>query len=162
MADEWFYVRSEGHRLGPVPFSELQALARTGPLLPADLVWQQGMLAWKAASTVEGLTFSSTIQAALPVLRPEPALGQDPSALPPYLLLFGIPRSRYWRAGKYFAMLVAILVLFSSCGGEPTYLRALFLAAAGCFWLLFARVMQVEQHRNEDLRRERKQHRPFN
>lgn len=51
----WFYTH-EGERLGPVTFSELQAKAREAGLNPRlDMVWQQGMEAWKAAGEIEGL-----------------------------------------------------------------------------------------------------------
>ena len=54
MADEWHYAK-DGNQLGPVSASELKQLAASGTLGPADLVWNEGMSAWKPASSVEGL-----------------------------------------------------------------------------------------------------------
>ena len=51
----WFYTR-EGERLGPVDFAELRAKAAEASLNPRlDMVWKQGMDAWKPAGEVEGL-----------------------------------------------------------------------------------------------------------
>lgn len=53
--DAWFYTR-EGERLGPVPFADLAEQAREGSLNPRlDMVWAQGMEAWKPAGEIEGL-----------------------------------------------------------------------------------------------------------
>lgn len=51
----WHYT-SNSNRLGPVTFEELRALAADKALNPRmDMVWKQGMDAWKAAGDVEGL-----------------------------------------------------------------------------------------------------------
>ena len=51
----WFYTR-EGDRLGPVTFDELRSKAQEAALNPRlDMVWTQGMEAWKPSGEIEGL-----------------------------------------------------------------------------------------------------------
>lgn len=51
----WFYTE-EGERLGPVAFKELRMMAQDFTLHPRlDMVWREGMEAWKPAGEVEGL-----------------------------------------------------------------------------------------------------------
>ena len=54
MADQWYYAQ-QGQRQGPVSDEELKQLASSGQLKPTDKVWKKGMVAWEAASAVEGL-----------------------------------------------------------------------------------------------------------
>jgi hypothetical protein len=54
MKDQWYYART-GKSYGPITFSILQEQARTGYLLPSDLVWVEGMMDWMPARSVEGL-----------------------------------------------------------------------------------------------------------
>ena len=48
MSDDWFYGQN-GLQRGPVELSALEALARSGQLQPADLVWRGGMAGGRAA-----------------------------------------------------------------------------------------------------------------
>jgi hypothetical protein len=50
----WYYAHN-GQAVGPVTFDELQRMAATGQLQPADLVLQAGTQDWLTASTVAGL-----------------------------------------------------------------------------------------------------------
>lgn len=58
MAAEWHYSKN-GQKHGPVSASDLKNLAKSGDLLPTDLIWKEGMAKWKPASNVKGL-FSAT------------------------------------------------------------------------------------------------------
>ena len=51
---EWHYTRN-GQEQGPVSSDELKELAIHGELEPSDLVWQEGMPQWVAASQVPEL-----------------------------------------------------------------------------------------------------------
>jgi hypothetical protein len=59
MPDEWFYV-ADRKKMGPVPFAQLQALAGSGQLKPADMVLQGGTTKWAAAETVANLFQASS------------------------------------------------------------------------------------------------------
>ncbi len=59
MATEWYYGR-DGQHSGPVGFDRLVELARSEQLLPADLVWQEGMADWIPAHRVDGLIFPAS------------------------------------------------------------------------------------------------------
>jgi uncharacterized RDD family membrane protein YckC len=52
--DQWFYGQ-QGTQRGPVDFQALRAMATSGQLQPADLVWREGMTDWSPASSIEGL-----------------------------------------------------------------------------------------------------------
>jgi len=63
MAAEWYYSKgSQQH--GPVSASDLKILAKSGALLPTDMVWKEGMAEWKPASNVKGLCASTPVPAA--------------------------------------------------------------------------------------------------
>jgi hypothetical protein len=51
---QWFFT-SNRQQMGPVSLIELKELARSGVLLPHDLVWQEGMAEWAQASTIKDL-----------------------------------------------------------------------------------------------------------
>ena len=42
MADEWHYAQNN-ERKGPVPFAKLKSIAKSGWMMPDDLVWRSGM-----------------------------------------------------------------------------------------------------------------------
>ncbi|MBC8126231.1 MAG: DUF4339 domain-containing protein [Gloeobacteraceae cyanobacterium ES-bin-144] len=53
--DAWFYTR-EGETIGPVTFSDLRVKVQEAALNPRlDMVWTQGMEAWKPAGEIEDL-----------------------------------------------------------------------------------------------------------
>ena len=57
-----FYTRDGKGKSGPISSAQLQALAKSGQLQPADMVWKEGMAKWTPASKIKGL-FSSDVQA---------------------------------------------------------------------------------------------------
>ena len=75
----WYFARG-GNRSGPVPREELQRQARTGGLLPGDLVWTQGMEQWQAADSVPGIFPEGYT---VPVPPPIPARQGVPQSPPP-------------------------------------------------------------------------------
>jgi hypothetical protein len=50
-----YHVARNGQQLGTFSIEQLQAMAASGELQPADLVWKEGMAGWEPASTVPGL-----------------------------------------------------------------------------------------------------------
>jgi hypothetical protein len=48
MASQWYYARN-GQKYGPITSAQLTNLAKTGQLLPSDLIWKDGMPQWVAA-----------------------------------------------------------------------------------------------------------------
>lgn len=54
MASEWHYRKGDQQH-GPVSPSILKNLAKTGNLLPTDLIWKEGMTEWKPARNLKGL-----------------------------------------------------------------------------------------------------------
>jgi hypothetical protein len=50
---EWFYSQGD-ERLGPVTLKALEDLFASGELAPSDMVWKEGLKAWRPASTVLG------------------------------------------------------------------------------------------------------------
>jgi hypothetical protein len=74
MASQWFYARN-GQRHGPVNSAQLTALAKSGQLSPADLIWKEGMTQWVPAGNSPQLFPKG--QGPIPVAVP-----QDNAALP--------------------------------------------------------------------------------
>lgn len=66
MSKQWYYSQ-EGQQNGPVSAAELKDLAKTGQIVPTDMVWSEGMRSWAPASSVKGLFIQS-----------------DPSDVPPH------------------------------------------------------------------------------
>lgn len=54
MATEWRYAKS-GQQHGPVSAADLKALAKSGEILPTDMIWKEGMDEWKQAGSLKGL-----------------------------------------------------------------------------------------------------------
>ncbi len=50
----WYYTIGD-EELGPVPASELKAMASDGTVKPNALVWKEGMTDWAEARTIRGL-----------------------------------------------------------------------------------------------------------
>lgn len=74
----WYFAR-EGVRTGPVPREELDRQARTGGLVPTDLVWTEGMAEWQEAGSVPGLLpEGSPAPVPPPMPPPRPAAPQPP------------------------------------------------------------------------------------
>jgi len=88
MADQWYYAH-QGQQAGPVSIEQLRQLAASGQLQPSDVVWKQGMAAWTAANTVEGL-FSAALGPAAPPPGAAPAApGYPPQPAAPQTEQFG-------------------------------------------------------------------------
>lgn len=81
MGDEWFYL-SDNQQLGPVSSKDLKALALAGTLMPADLVWREGVADWVPASKLTGL-FPQLHVAGADQKRP-PAVTSTSSAAPSF------------------------------------------------------------------------------
>lgn len=64
MGEKWYYNRG-GTTGGPVSALDLKHLASSGQLLPADLVWKEGMREWLPAEQLKGL-FVVAASATLP------------------------------------------------------------------------------------------------
>lgn len=58
MSTEWYYTTA-GTQVGPVGDEQIKQMAADGTLGPDDMVWNQSMSAWTAASQVQELTFGS-------------------------------------------------------------------------------------------------------
>ncbi|MES2657092.1 MAG: GYF domain-containing protein [Verrucomicrobiota bacterium] len=72
--DAWFYTR-EGEKIGPITLADLRIKAQEAALNPRlDMVWTQGMEAWKPAGEIEGLFERRT--------SPEPAQSLGPPTDP--------------------------------------------------------------------------------
>lgn len=78
MAQDWFYTRDGKSKQGPVSASELRTLAKSGQLLPTDMVWREGLTKWIPASKVKDL-FSAppAITTAPPLPAPTAVLVQQ-------------------------------------------------------------------------------------
>lgn len=63
MEKMWHYVKDGTERLGPIPESELRALANTGQIQPGDLVWCEGMADWVPYETAPGLSGAAPVAA---------------------------------------------------------------------------------------------------
>ncbi len=61
---QWYYSKN-ATQLGPVPLDELRAKLASGEVLGTDLVWREGMLDWRPASTM--------FELAVPVAGPQAA-----------------------------------------------------------------------------------------
>lgn len=87
---DWYYTRDGKQKIGPLTTAQLRELARSGQLLPSDMVKREGMPKWEQAAHVKGL-FDETDQAptvALPVAEPaeasrRPTAGRAPKAAVP-------------------------------------------------------------------------------
>ncbi len=50
----WYYAKGD-EEIGPIPASELKALAQDGTVRGSTLVWKEGMADWVEAHTIKGL-----------------------------------------------------------------------------------------------------------
>jgi GYF domain 2/Domain of unknown function (DUF4190) len=76
----WYFAQG-GNRMGPVSREELQRRVQAGEILPADLVWTQGMEQWQAAGSVPGLFPEGYVAPApppLPMPHAQPGFPQPP------------------------------------------------------------------------------------
>jgi hypothetical protein len=92
MSEQWYVARGR-QKFGPYSFAELKELARTGGVLPVEMVLKEGTTKWQPASAVEGLFWQSSgelIQGVLvapPPASPAPSKNETvesaPSPMPP-------------------------------------------------------------------------------
>jgi uncharacterized protein (TIGR03067 family) len=80
MAETWHVAKGKT-KLGPFSREQLQQLARSGELLPSDMVLPAGSGKWESASAVDGVFGSLELP---PVARPrKPTGGTEPGAILP-------------------------------------------------------------------------------
>jgi hypothetical protein len=83
--DGWFFAhRREKH--GPVAWSRLQHLAKTGWLAPGDLVWHPSLPAWTPADQIPGLhqgPLARMLRSAIPGVRAPATAAAHPPPAPP-------------------------------------------------------------------------------
>ncbi len=92
-----FFFARNGEQFGPFDSKEIRALAATGKLLPADMVWREGMPEWVQASQVKGLftARSTQIGSADPVAK---KASEQPAYSPPNVFQnFGAPASQAYK-----------------------------------------------------------------
>ncbi len=93
MSSQWHYSKG-GEQLGPVSSERLRELAASGGLLPADLVWKEGLPEWRPASTLKGLFPDSQAKPAGPPPLPHTATLTPPVAPTPRSEGLGSPQPR--------------------------------------------------------------------
>jgi hypothetical protein len=125
MADLWYAIIANVKQ-GPFTHAELKAMADVGKLKLADLVWQEGMADWQAASSVAGL-FAETPPIP-PVVEPEPVAGDASGVVrptkPPYTNAWLVPlvvapvAIQYFLADRSYMLTAAIGLHFALCFGD--------------------------------------------
>jgi len=77
MRDSGWYFHHGGVQNGPVSFEELKEAVARGALEPTDLVWQEGMPNWVAATSIESLVSPSPVSPPPPARPPAGAPSSD-------------------------------------------------------------------------------------
>ena len=80
MPEGLWYFSQNNERHGPVPFTQLQEMARSGRLRSTDLVWTDNMADWAPAHRIDGLGAAPQVPAPPTPLPPPavtPAFDQD-------------------------------------------------------------------------------------
>lgn len=123
----WHYAKGD-ERFGPIGGRELKGLAESGRLLPADLIWKEGMGEWRPAREAKGL-FPEP-QAASPAEppplpkqpAPQPSVAKNPAAN-----LVGVgPKGRVvlgfggLALALFLVGALALVVGFIGVGGSPS------------------------------------------
>lgn len=107
--------------MGPVSWEDLVNAARTGNLVPGDLVWTEGMAQWQPAASIPGLIPQQPVPPptygappmpqgyapARPPVRPPPSMGDDPAMR----MLLPVGRSGWAIAAGYLG-LFSVLGIF--------------------------------------------------
>jgi hypothetical protein len=133
MAD-WYYAPG-GQQLGPVPFTDLQALAARGQLAFNDLVWTEGMPQWQPAAQVAGLMPVGPTQPPMPGASYAPPYATPVAYQTPYIA--PSPHANLALTGM-------ILTLVSLLIGGP------FLAIPGavCGWIALKGMKRTNNFQN--------------
>lgn len=113
MASQWFYARN-GQRHGPVNSAQLTALAKSGQLLPADLIWKEGMTQWVPAGSSPQLF--PRVQGSVPSVVP-----QDKAGLPAVAVTAARP-TKSWNKYRRLVAGVQVLAISSLLIGTGYYL----------------------------------------
>ena len=80
---DWYYARGNQQQ-GPVPLQVIQDMARSGQLLPTDLVWRQGMPNWLPASQVSEVFSQPAAAPAAAAHAPAPTSAPSGAPSPAY------------------------------------------------------------------------------
>ena len=80
MREEWYYKTGDEKPVGPVSGSELRQRAANSQLLPTDMVWKDGMVAWVSASSLKGLFNSNPVPPTAPNSLPPGRDSRRPTA----------------------------------------------------------------------------------
>jgi hypothetical protein len=80
MSQQQWYYSSKGQKHGPVAPEKLKALAASGQIQQADLVWKEGMAQWSEARNIKGLFEAPTKTSQSP--PPIPAAASGPPPIP--------------------------------------------------------------------------------
>jgi hypothetical protein len=78
-AAPWHYARA-GQSFGPVTEAQLHDMAKSGQLLPSDLVWTGGMAQWTEAGQVKGIFPEAPAAAPPPLPLPEAVRAAEQAA----------------------------------------------------------------------------------
>ena len=116
MASQWFYARN-GQRHGPVNSAQLTALAKSGQLSPADLIWKEGMTQWVPAGNSPQLFPKQEQSATQPT-----STGQRHAVVQPPIILRHAPTSRPQRRFRGLAAGLKVLAISGVLVGTGYYL----------------------------------------
>jgi GYF domain 2 len=112
MTTGWHYAKQgalPGQQTGPLTWEELWALAQSGALAPADMVWHQTLPGWVPAADVSGLLPSPAVAA--PAACPALVYGQAAQASWPQGAQPGRRRSwLYWVIPLCLVALAALVL----------------------------------------------------
>lgn len=142
----WFYSKN-GQQLGPISEEDFSSRCASGEILPADLVWKDGMSDWKPLSQVTGLSLTQKIASPPNFVKPyESNVGSVMMAQPPPVDVQFIPQkfpSYQWQSIVALVLggiqmmvfclplglIFAIIALVYSNKVEPYFMQQNYLAA---------------------------------
>ena len=122
MPKEWFYTKDGRNRIGPVSPADLQALAKSGELMPTDMVWKEGMAKWSPASAIKGLVTSVNSEPVQVKTRPAPHRAGEQGYASITIM------SRLALGLAIFFSLLAVLIALWRLGGDPLSVGVAVLA----------------------------------
>jgi len=132
MSSEWFHAHN-GQQAGPLSFSQLQELARSGQLQATDQIWQEGTPAWVAAERVPGLLPRASSPQAAPAPPLAPVIARLPVTLHDLGRLFRIAQIVCWGICLAVLLVGGLLFLMTLAGSESAPQEA----AAGAVFSTF-------------------------
>jgi len=123
---EWYYATADGSRHGPLPATELQALAAAGRIDARTLVWREGLAQWRPLQDF-------AIELGLPAMPPPlpaPAPAVPASVQPPPRNLSGCAiAALVGAAGLFVVAMLGILAAIALPAYQEYTLRARAAAA---------------------------------